>query len=161
MIISRREKLLILLLAVLIVLSGLYFLVSGILSYQSGLSKQILSSQTLLTRAKVLVASASLLRGRSGAGTKLKGSLIGHIERLAASTALKDRIQLNRVPLGKAKRHEAIDIKLDKLALDEMAGFMYAIENSRPKLIVDQMEISPSIRARNLLRLSARVLAQK
>ena len=74
---------------------------------------------------------------------------------------MKERIQLNRVPLDKSRGVEAIDIKLDQLSLDEAVGFIHAIENSKPVLVVDQMEITNSFRSKQLLRLSMRVLAQK
>ncbi len=158
---SRREKLLLLLLAALVAGALLYYALAGLLGYEGRLDQQILRKQALLAKARTLTARLGQFSGRSAAARKRKGSLIGHIEQLAARNALKDRIRLNRVPLDKSKGLEAIDVKVDRLALDELVGFIYAIENSQPILVVDQMEITPSIRAKDLMRLSARVLAQK
>lgn len=161
MILSQREKLLILLLSVLVGLSIVYFSFSAILGYGDDLSRKIQRREVLLARAKVLSTSLSRSGGRARPRKAFKGSLIGYAERLAGQNALKDRIQLNRVPLDKSRGIEAIDIKLDQLSLDEAVGFVHAIENSRPVLVVDQMEITNSFRSKQLLRMSLRVMAQK
>ena len=155
------RALLLLLLATMVAAGLLYYALTGLLGYEDRLEQQILRKQALLVKARTITASLAQFSGRPAAARKRKGSLIGHIEQLAARNALKDRIRLNRVPMDKSKGLEAIDIKVDRLALDELVGFIYTIENSQPILAVDQMEITPSIRAKDLLRLSARVLAQK
>jgi hypothetical protein len=161
MVLSSREKLLILLLAVLAVGAIVYYALSSLVDYEDKLSRNILRREATLTKAKVLKASLTGANGRSTRAGTLRGSLIGHIEQLAARNALKDRIRLNRVPVDKSRGVQAVDIKLDQLSLDETVGFIHAIEHSRPVLVVDQMEITSSFRSKQLLRLSLRVLAQK
>ena len=152
---------LIVLLGVLVGVSILYFSISAILGFGDDLSRKIQRREALLTRAKVLSATLSRTSGRARSRNIFKGSLIGYAEQLAGQNSLKDRIQLNRVPLDKSRGIEAIDIKLDQLSLDEAVGFLHAIEHSRPVLVVDQMEITTSFRSKQLLRMSLRVMAQK
>ena len=42
-----------------------------------------------------------------------------------------------------------------------MIAFIYSVENSDPVLVLDQLDISPSFRARDLLRVTMRVLSQE
>lgn len=161
MVLSQREKLLILLLGVLVALTAVYFALSAIRGYGDDLSRDIQRREALLSRARVLTATVGRTASRSRSKKSLNGSLIGYAERLAGQNNLKGRIQLNRVPMDKSRGIEAIDIKLDQLSLDEAVGFIHTIENAQPALVVDQMEITTSFRSKELLRLSLRVLAQK
>lgn len=161
MVLSQREKYLVLLLGVLVALTVAYFALSAILGYGDDLGRKIQRREALLSRARVLTATVSRSTGRSRSKKKLNGSLIGYAEQLAGQNNLKDRIQLNRVPMDKSRGIEAIDIKLDQLSLDEAVGFIHTIENSKPALVVDQMEITTSFRSKELLRIRLRVLAQK
>jgi hypothetical protein len=130
-----------------------YFVVSGLKGYEERLSQEVARKEALLTKV-TLISESLAARGR-------RKPLIGYIEQLAARNGLKDRIQLNLVPTDKARGVEAINIKLDNLSLDDMVSFIHAIENSKPVLVVDQMEITNSFRSQDQLRLSIRVLAQK
>lgn len=161
MVLSQREKRLIVFLGGLVGLTILYFGISSIIGYGENMSRKIERREALLSRATVLTATLNPSGVRSRRRGSRKGSLIGYAEQLAGQNALKSRIQLNRVPVDKTRGIEAIDIKLDQLSLDEAVGFIHAIENSQPVLVVDQMELNNSFRSKQLLRLSLRVLAQK
>ena len=160
MILSSREKLLLIVLALTAAGALLYFGVSALGTYERSQARQIARKQTLLGRATALQASLAQLRVRRP-GNKRRGTLIGLMENLAERNGLKDRIRLNRVPIDKARGLEGIDVRLDQLALDEMAAFVHSVENARPTLVVDQLEITSSFRSTELLRLSLRVLAKK
>lgn len=160
MILSAREKLLLVVLALTVAGALLFFGFSALGDYERSLARQIARKQVLLSRATTLKAGLSQLRVR-GPRSKRKGTLIGLMENLAERNGLKDRIRLNRVPIDRARGLEAIDVRLDQLALDEMVAFVHSVENARPILVVDQLEITSSFRSTDLLRLSLRVLAKK
>ncbi len=160
MVLSAREKLLLLVLAVTIVAAALFFGVSTLSGYERSLEKQITRKQALLHRATVLSSSLAQVR-KGGARRKRTGTLIGLMERLAGKNGLQDRIRLNRVPMDRAAGLEGIDVKLDQLALDELVAFVHSVEDAKPVLVIDQLEITPAFRASDLLRLSIRVLAKK
>lgn len=160
MVLSRREKLLVGILAGLAALTILYFLVAQMRGWEQQLQKDISRQQFLLDKARILAAGLEKTAAKPRSRNKPKRSLIGYIERLAAQNALKDRVQLNRVAIDKSKGVEGIDIKLNNLTLDEMVKFLYEIENSKPPLVVDKVDISQSFRAKKKLRLTLRVLGQ-
>ncbi|MCH7479300.1 MAG: type II secretion system protein M [SAR324 cluster bacterium] len=160
MVLSRREKLLLAALAILVVVAGLLFVSSRVNAYQSGLERRIFEARTLLTRVVTISEQLSLQETapRKG-GPRL--SLIGHLEQLAGRAAVKNRLQLNRIPQEKTKGLEGLEVKLDELTLDEMIAFIYSVENSDPVLVLDQLDISPSFRDRDLLRVTMRVLSRE
>ena len=160
MVLSRREKLLLAGLAILVVVAGLLFASSRVNAYRSGLERRIFEARTLLTR--VVTISEQLSNQEAvprKSGPRL--SLIGHLEQLAERAAVKNRLQLNRIPQEKTKGLEGLEVKLDELTLDEMIAFIYSVENTDPVLVLDQLDISPSFRARDLLRVTLRVLSRK
>jgi hypothetical protein len=108
-----------------------YFVVSGLKGYEERLSQEVARKEALLTKVSLISESLAQYNGRPAARGRRK-PLIG-----------------------------AINIKLDNLSLDDMVSFIHAIENSKPVLVVDQMEITNSFRSQDQLRLSIRVLAQK
>ena len=160
MVLSRREKLLLAALAILVVVAGLLFVSSRVNAYRGSLERRIFEAQTLLTRVVTISEQLSSQEAapRKG-GPRL--SLIGHLEQLAERAAVKNRLQLNRIPQEKTKGLEGLEVKLDELTLDEMIAFIYSVENSDPVLVLDQLDISPSFRARDLLRVTLRVLSRK
>lgn len=160
MVLSKREKLLIAGLAALVVATVFYFLISQIFSYQRDLAQEISRHEFLLNKARVLAASLGPAAAPRSAPQNANRSLIGYLERVAAQQGLKERVQLNRVPIDKAKGVEGIDVKLNELSLDDVVRFIYEIENSRPPLVIDQLEITESFRTKKKLRLNVRVLGQ-
>jgi hypothetical protein len=91
----------------------------------------------------------------------LQQPLLAYLEQLAKRRGLSDRLQLNGVPQDRGKNLEAVEVKLDALALDELMGFVYDVENGEAALGIDQLEMTPSFRSRDLIRLTLRVLAQR
>ena len=159
MVLSRRDKMLILGLGVFIALLLVYFIADQLGGYRAGIEKKIGQHTAMLNKVKVLAAELGSSREIQRNPGKII-SLIGHIEQLADKNALKERLQLNRVPLDKSKGVEGVDIKLDQLNLDQIVSFLFLLENSKPQLVIDQLEIDPSFRQKDHLRLSLRVLAR-
>ena len=158
MVLSKREKRLVMGLSGLVALLLVYFVVGQFSGYRKELEQEIEKRNALLIKARVMAEELSVPRA-SGANVKIS-SLIGHIEELAGKIALKEQLQMNRVPTDKAKGVEVVDLKLDELNLDQVVSFLYLLENSKPPLVIDQFEINPSFRKKNNLRISVRVLVQ-
>lgn len=87
-------------------------------------------------------------------------SLIGFVEQLGNNINLKDRIQLNLIPKDKRSGLQGLNIKVNNLTLDEMFNLIFALESAEMPLMIQQFELNPSFRDRDLLRLSLRVLAR-
>ena len=160
MVLSRREKLLLAALAILVGVAGLLFVSTRVNTYRSDLERRIFEARTLLTRVVTISEKLSRQEAAPRKGGPRR-SLIGHLEQLAERAAVKNRLQLNRIPQEKTKGLEGLEVKLDELTLDEMVSFIYSVENSDPVLVLDQLDISPSFRARDLLRVTMRVLSRK
>ncbi len=159
MVLTQREKRLVAALAGLLALLGLYAALHGLVRFQSGLAEQLDVDRRLLTQVQALDGEMAVLE-RSKRTRGLEGSLIGYMEQLADRAGLKARVQLNPITQSAAARVQAIDVKVDQMTLDEMVRFVYTIENAEFILVIDQMEISPSFKEKDLLRVSLRVLAQ-
>lgn len=160
MLLSAREKMLIALLGCVLVVAAVFFAYRGLRGYEDTLDGRIQSAQAALRQATLL--REEMARLQAGPHIEpLRQPLLGYLERLARQEGLADRLQLNLMPQDRSKNLEAVEVKLDSLTLDEMVGIVHAIESSRPPLIIDQFEISPSFRSRELLRVTLRVLAQK
>lgn len=160
MFLSPREKLLIALLAAVLVLGVGIVSVRAVRAYEDGLSADIQSAQATLKQVALLREELGRLRAAPRV-EPLRQPLLGHLERLSRQAGLGDRLQMNIVPQERNSALEAVEVKLDSLALDEMVGFVHMLEGSRPPLVIDQFEVSPSFRTRDLLRVTLRVLAQK
>lgn len=160
MLLSKREKLLVLSLGIFLGLLALYLIGSKLGGYEGELIQDAARKQSQLERVRVLDASLREYGAKSSTGRRGKQSLISLIEQLAEQSSLKQRIQLNRVPLDKSKGIEGIDIKLDEMSLDEMMNFIFLLENKKPTLVIEQLDITSSFRSKDQLRISIRVLAQ-
>ena len=156
---TRRERLLIALLAALLAALALFSALRGLAAFQGGLAEQVDVSRRMLVQVQALDGELALLE-RSKRTKGLEGSLIGYMEQLADRAGLKARVQLNPITQGAAGRAQAIDVKVDQLTLDEMVQLVYTIENAEFILVIDQVDVSPSFKDKDLLRLSLRVLAQ-
>ena len=160
MTLSRRETLLILGLALLVLGALTYFLLSWLAGYSERLGRDVVRRQIQLDEAEELTRGLAEFNGNIPKRRRRK-PLIGNVEQLAARTGLKDRIQLNLVPMDKAKKMAGVDVKLDNLTLDEMVAFIHAVENTVPPLIMEQVDITNAFRSQDQLRLSVRILAEK
>ncbi len=89
------------------------------------------------------------------------GSLIAYVEQFAERIGVKDRVQLNLLPREANGDLQGLDVKVDRLTLDELVQLLYTLEDAEQRLVIDQLELSPSFRDKQLLRLSMRILAPR
>lgn len=160
MTLSRRETLLIFGLASFVLGALAYFLLSWLAGYSERLGREVERRQIQLVKAEKLTRGLAEFNGNASNRRRRK-PLIGNVEQLAARNGLKERIQLNLVPMDKARKVAGIDVKLDNLTLDEMIAFIHAVENTVPPLIMEQVDITAAFRSQDQLRLSVRILAEK
>ena len=159
MVLSNREKMLIGILGVLLVGVLLFYGIQGIASMGQGLQKEISSRENYHRQALAITAEMAKLESRPQQPARTR-SLIGFVEQLARRINLGERVQLNLIPNDNRSGLQGIDIKVSDLTLDEMFELLFALENSEIQLMIQQLELNPSFRHRDLLRLSIRVLAR-
>ena len=157
---STREKRLLLLMVVVLSATVIFFGLQQVVDYQASVERRITQRTRQLDQAITLAAQLQLL-SRTKARTTRRRSLIGHLEQLSSRVALRDRIQLNPQATSSSSNFEAVDIRLDDLTLDELIRFTFVVEDSRPALVVDRLDVSPAFRSNKLLRVTMRVLAEK
>jgi len=158
---STREKTLIGVLAVLLVVLGLYFGVRAIGGRMEQLEDDIRQQSALLKRAEAIQAELSKQQPARNPTRKAPVSLIGYVEQLSTKINLKGRVQLNLVERRLGQGIQGLDLKADELTVDEIVSLVYTLENADNPLVIDQMELTPSFRTKDLLRVNMRVLAKE
>jgi type II secretory pathway component PulJ len=162
MVLSTREKLLIALLVALLLALGLFFAAKGLHGHLADLQSRVRVQEALLQKAAVMTAELQRLQPAPGRRpARQQRSPISYVEQLADRVGVRDRIQLNLIPQDSRSNLQGLDIKLERLSLDETVNFLYTLENADYRLIIDQFDLSPSFRDKDLLRLSMRVLARE
>ncbi len=160
MVLSAREKLLLLILGVAVVLAAVFFAAQGMQGYEQRLTARVADRESTLRQITELNRELNRLK-RTPAPKRLERPLIGNLEELAHRVGVADRLQLNLVPQDRAKKLESVEMRVDSMTLDEMLALVHAIEDASPPLVIDNFELSPSFRSQELLRVTMRVLAQK
>lgn len=159
---STREKGLIAVLVLLLVGTGLYFGVGAARERLRELERRVATQEAMAQKAAALTREVQRLQQPpTRRRTPVTGSLIGYAEQLAARVGVKDRIQLNVLPRDTSRGLQGLDMRVDRLTLDELVNLLYTVENADYRLVIDQIEISPSFRDQALLRLSMRVLSRE
>jgi hypothetical protein len=162
MVLSTREKALIGVLLALLVALGLYFGVKGVTGRLAALRSRVDVQEALLARAVAMDGEVlRMQQPRKARRAPRNRSLIGYVEQLADRVNVRDRIQLNLIARDSRSGLEGLDIKVEQLSLDEFTQLLYTLEDAEYRLIIDQLDVSPSFRDKNLLRLSMRVLARE
>jgi general secretion pathway protein M len=162
MVLSTREKLLIALLVALLALLGLYLGIGGLHGHLVELRSRVLVREALLQKAAALSGELQhMQQPQTRRQTVRTRSLIGYVEQLADGVGLRDRIQLNAIPTDASSGMQGVDVKVERMTLDEMVNLLYSLENADDRLIIDQLDLTPSFRDKTLLRLSMRVLARQ
>jgi hypothetical protein len=159
MALNKREKLLVGILAAFLAVIALFAGLRGMAGLQDGIAEQLEADRRTLIQVQGLDAELARLE-RSKRTRGLEGSLIGYMEQLTDRAGLKARVQLNPITQAAGAKVQAIDLKVDQMTLDETLRLLYTIENAEFILVLDQVEISPSFKDKDLLRLTLRVLAQ-
>jgi hypothetical protein len=159
MVLTRREKLLLAVLALLGMAIGMVMGLRGLAKYQQELAAKLDAAQRTLRQVQAYdVELARIERSKRTRG--LDGSLTGYMEQLADRAGVKTRVQLNPITQAAGAKTQVIDVRVDQLTLDETLRFLYTIENAELILVIDQLELSRSFKEKDLLRVSLRVLAQ-
>ncbi len=159
MVLSAREKLLIAFLLVFMIGMALFYGVQGFRDMEEELQNRISTQESYLHRAMAIMGELEKLERLPQRRVRSR-SLIGFVEQLANKINLKDRIQLNLIPKDNRSGLQGLNIKVDGLTLDEMVDLIYALESAEMPLMIQQFEMNPSFRNRDLLRLTLRVLAR-
>ena len=73
----------------------------------------------------------------------MKQPLSSFIENVARSFAIQDNLQLN-VLQQVEEETEGVQVRLDRLKLDQLTDMLYQLENHRPVLRLSQLNISIS-----------------
>lgn len=160
MLISAREKFLITVMVVLILITGGYYGVGGLKNYEREIEEQLEAREVFLRRAVLLVEEIREQERLAPKATPRRRPLIGFIEQLANRLQLKGRVQLKLIPQEKSIGMQGIELKVDNLSLDEMVELVYILEDAKRPLIIDRFEVSPSFRTKKRLRLSLRILSR-
>jgi len=161
MVLSTREKLLIAVLAVLLLSLGLWSGLRNLRGNLTELRSRVVVREAMLQKASLLNSELARMQAPpTRRQTAQPRSLIGFVEQLADKVGVRDRIQLNLIQRETKSGLQGIDIKAERLSLDEMVNLLYTLEDSDYRLIIDQLDLSPSFRDKDLLRLSMRVLAR-
>ncbi len=162
MVLSTREKLLIGVLVALLLALGLWFGLRGLSGHLEDLQSRVRVQEALLQRATTMNAELARMQQPAAVHRSPRArSLIGYVEQLADRVGVRDRIQLNLLPPDSRSGLQGLDVKVERLSLDEMVNLMYTMEDADYRLVIDQLELSPSFRDKDLLRLSMRVLARE
>lgn len=159
MVLSNREKILLAVLAAFVILLAGYFMFQAMGDYERDLKQRLSAREVFQKRAVALDQELARLR-QVPPRRRLSQPLIGYVERLSARIQLKDRIQLNPIPNQASPDLQGIDIKVDGLSLDELVDLVYTLESADLPLVINQLEVSPSFRNKQRLRLTMRVLAK-
>jgi hypothetical protein len=152
---SQREKLLLALAAGVLVLAAGIGGFQALAGYQRNLAARLQADRDSLSELRTLDADVARNGGRPGART-----LASLLEDLLARSGIRDRVQLNPVTGADSGRLQAMEIKAEQLTLDEMVRLVYMMESPDVPLVIDQFEVAPSFRDKELLRVSLRVLGQ-
>lgn len=138
---------------------ALFYGVRGFREMGEELQNRISTQESYLHRAKAIMEELEKLERLPKRRVRSR-SLIGFVEQLANKINLKDRIQLNLISKDNRSGLQGLNIKVDELTLDEMMDLIYALESAEMPLMIQQFEMKPSFRNRDLLRLTLRVLAR-
>ncbi|MDH4248294.1 MAG: hypothetical protein OEW39_10800 [Deltaproteobacteria bacterium] len=160
MVLSQREKMLVGLLAVLLVMGVFYFSGRALRVQEQALKERITRQEEIIRQVTALQQKRTRL-GVLPQSLPLTQPLIGYVETLSDRSSLKGRVQLNVVPGQISGDFQGVELKVDDLSLDELSFLIFTLESANPPLVIDQLELSPAFREKDLLRLTMRVLARK
>ena len=160
MTLTSRERLLLVVLAVVLACGAVVLGWQRIADYRLNVQREVAQQERLLHQVRVAAQQLGELQRRP-ANSLGRVSLLGHLEQLAARISLRESLQLNQIAQTGSPNVEGVEVRLDNLTLDDLVAFVHAVEHSEPMLLIDRLEVSPNFRSRELLRLTARVLAEK
>ncbi len=150
---SPREKLLVAAMGGLLLVAVGFGITGGLRAYQADVAARLKAERDSLAELRALGPQAL----RAGGAPR---TLAATLEDLLARSGVRDRVQLNPVTQATGSRVQAMEIKAEQLTLDEMVRLVYLMEGPDVPLVIDQFDVAPSFRDKELLRVSLRVLGQ-
>ncbi len=154
---SARERRLVALMVALLVAGLGYLIVHGLIGYRADLARQLEAQRRTLALVQGL--DQDLGRLQPAAAGRVK-PLPATLDDMVSQSNLRDRAQLTPITQAPGSKVQSADLRMDQMTLDETMNLLYRIENEDPPLVIDQINLSPSFKAKDLLRVSLRVLAQ-
>ena len=154
---NQREKLM--LIGAIFILTPflLYqFVLAPIRDYQGRQSSWI---KNLESKEAQLHFLGQELRYLKRANQTRSASLSRRVDIILRKVKLKTRSRtvVETSPTGGGQR---LVLKLDKANLTELASLIYIIENAKPGILVENVDINPSYQNKNLFRISAALSSQ-
>lgn len=150
---SERERLLLGALAAVLVVAAALWGVLALGGYQRALAQQLDADRATLSELRALDAEVE-----GPAGQRQGRSLAATLEDLLSRTGMRDRIQLNPVTQSGTSSVQAMEVKAEQLTLDEMVRLVYIMESPGVPVSIEQFDVGPSFRDKEMLRVSLRVL---
>lgn len=156
---TTREKILLSLMAVAVTLTLFYF--TGQLLNQRKHDLQTNLTQTInyLDQAKTLAREWKYLAEIKTPPVNSM-ALVTQVERVADQLGLRENLQLNALSANVPPGMEGLRVTLDKVNLDQAIEILYQIENNKPVLLVNNLDMG-KIPGSTLLRLSFLIFKQK
>ena len=154
---SLREQLLIAMMLLVGAVLGIFLVFQNHQKTEKQLSSRLEEKKLQLEQLQLLAREWEMLQHEPSAPV-MKQPLSSFIENVARSFAIQDNLQLNVLPQVEEET-EGVQVRLDRLKLDQLMDMLYQLENHRPVLRLLQLNISISPGNR-LIRASFQVRKQ-
>ncbi len=153
---NQREKLWILLaLVVFIPLLAVRFVLQPIQEYQKNQSDRILNMEEKIDQINLFGQELMYLkRENKTRSVSLNKKIDGMLRQLRLKPRSRTIVEEN--PDG----GQRLILKLDEVNLTELANIIYKIENAKPGIIIENIEINPSYQNKKLFRVSSALSSQ-
>ncbi|MDH5560030.1 MAG: type II secretion system protein GspM [Deltaproteobacteria bacterium] len=153
---NKREKILILICAAVIIpvlffQYGLY----PIIDYKNDLINKIHRTELKLNQLNEMGESIRLI---TGLNSKRTNKLDRIVDNLLSQVNIKS--QSETVVDDRYKDGQKLVLKLDEINLNELAMTLYRIENQKPSIVIESLELSPSFKNEKLLRANLNLISQ-
>ena len=139
---SLREQFFIALMMLIGISFGVFLIYQNIKQKEQKLGIQLDGKKLQLEQIQLLAEEWELLKLEPSAPV-MKQPLSSFIENIARSFAIQDNLQLN-VLQQVEEETEGVQVRLDRLKLDQLTDMLYQLENHRPVLRLSQLNISIS-----------------
>ena len=139
---SLREQLLIALMLLVGAALGIFLVFQNHQKTEKQLSSRLEEKKLQLEQLQLLAREWVMLQQEPSAPV-MKQPLSSFIENVARSFAIQDNLQLNVLPQVEEET-EGVQVRLDRLKLDQLMDMLYQLENHRPVLRLSQLNISIS-----------------
>ena len=136
---------------------GIFLVFQNHQKTEKQLSSRLEEKKLQLEQLQLLTREWEMLQQEPSAPV-MKQPLSSFIENVARSFAIQDNLQLNVLPQVEEET-EGVQVRLDRLKLDQLMDMLYQLENHRPVLRLSQLNISISPGNR-LVRVSFQVRKQ-